>query len=174
MFANALSNKHVPITVNRTVEGSGTKSTSIGMDFFGVQTSNRKCTWKFRKCGLNVFSCALLVWTTLTFYGANRQIHFTMDNRRRHRESPVRDVKTKIKQERLSPARPPRARRHSSGSSRDSSSPAPRRRDSRSAWQRPPTEDWSLFIKLLLYSDVVFFVVYWILHVGVINKSFHV
>lgn len=59
-----------------------------------------------------------------------------MDNRRRHRDSPVRDVKTKIKQERLSPARPPRARRHSSGSSRDSSSPAQRRRDSRSPVRR--------------------------------------
>ncbi|KTG40420.1 hypothetical protein cypCar_00012127 [Cyprinus carpio] len=54
-----------------------------------------------------------------------------MDNRRRHRESPVRDVKTKIKQEKLSPARPPRLRRSGSGSSRGSSSPPPRRRDSR-------------------------------------------
>jgi len=54
-----------------------------------------------------------------------------MDNRRRHRESPGRVVKTKIKQEKVSPARPPRARRSSSGSSRGSNSPPPRRRDSR-------------------------------------------
>uniref|UniRef100_A0A8C1KVR8 Smad nuclear-interacting protein 1-like n=1 Tax=Cyprinus carpio TaxID=7962 RepID=A0A8C1KVR8_CYPCA len=59
-----------------------------------------------------------------------------MDNRRRHRESPVRDVKTKIKQEKLSPARPPRLRRSGSGSSRGSSSPPPRRRDSRSPDRR--------------------------------------
>ncbi|XP_016363380.1 smad nuclear-interacting protein 1-like isoform X1 [Sinocyclocheilus anshuiensis] len=59
-----------------------------------------------------------------------------MDNRRRHRESPARDVKTKIKQEKVSPARPPRVRRSSSGSSRGSSSPPPRRRDSRSPVRR--------------------------------------
>ncbi|KAK2902827.1 hypothetical protein QQF64_010318 [Cirrhinus molitorella] len=59
-----------------------------------------------------------------------------MDNRRRHRESPVRDVKTKIKQEKVSPARPPRVRRSSSDSSRGSNSPPPRRRDSRSPVRR--------------------------------------
>ncbi|XDV40532.1 hypothetical protein PO909_009601 [Leuciscus waleckii] len=59
-----------------------------------------------------------------------------MDNRRRHRESPGRVVKTKIKQEKVSPARPPRARRSSSGSSRGSNSPPPKRRDSRSPVRR--------------------------------------
>ncbi|XP_016427498.1 smad nuclear-interacting protein 1-like [Sinocyclocheilus rhinocerous] len=59
-----------------------------------------------------------------------------MDNRRRHRESPVRDVKTKIKQEKVSPTRPPRLRRSSSGSGRGSNSPPPRRRDSRSPDRR--------------------------------------
>ncbi|XP_055066512.1 smad nuclear-interacting protein 1 [Misgurnus anguillicaudatus] len=59
-----------------------------------------------------------------------------MDNRRRHRESPARDVKMKIKQEQESPVRPPRSRRSASGSSRGSSSPPPRRRNSRSPVRR--------------------------------------
>ncbi|XP_016143535.1 smad nuclear-interacting protein 1-like [Sinocyclocheilus grahami] len=66
-----------------------------------------------------------------------------MDNRRRHRESPVRDVKTKIKQEKVSPARPPRLRRSSSGSGRGSNSPPPRRRDSRSPDRRKDRRDRS-------------------------------
>ncbi|XP_006631531.1 smad nuclear-interacting protein 1 [Lepisosteus oculatus] len=60
-----------------------------------------------------------------------------MDKERRHRklESPpsLKETKTKIKQERLSPVRPKRPRRSSSASDRSSASPPPhRRRASRS------------------------------------------
>ncbi|MCJ8728124.1 hypothetical protein PDJAM_G00000650 [Pangasius djambal] len=55
-----------------------------------------------------------------------------MENRRRDKRSPVRDGKIKIKQEKVSPARPQRSRRSSSGSSRSSTSPPPRRREHRS------------------------------------------
>ncbi|XP_029927813.1 smad nuclear-interacting protein 1 [Myripristis murdjan] len=57
-----------------------------------------------------------------------------MDKDRRHRrgESPVREPKVKIKQEKLSPARPQRSRRSRSRSSGSSSPPPPRRRASRS------------------------------------------
>ncbi|KAL2084743.1 hypothetical protein ACEWY4_020261 [Coilia grayii] len=60
-----------------------------------------------------------------------------MDSGKRHKrhESPVRDTKTKIKQEKLSPVRAQRSRRSSSGSNRSSSSP-PRRRGSRSPPRR--------------------------------------
>ncbi|XP_060778231.1 smad nuclear-interacting protein 1-like isoform X2 [Neoarius graeffei] len=55
-----------------------------------------------------------------------------MDNRRGDKKSPVRDGKIKIKQEKLSPARPQRSCRSSSGSNRSSTSPLPRRREHRS------------------------------------------
>ncbi|XP_067093662.1 smad nuclear-interacting protein 1 [Osmerus mordax] len=58
-----------------------------------------------------------------------------MDKERRHRrvESPVRESKVKIKQEKVSPPRPHRSRRSRSGSNDRSSSPPPqRRRTSRS------------------------------------------
>lgn len=55
-----------------------------------------------------------------------------MDNKRRDKKSPVRDGKIKIKQEKVSPARPQRSRRSSSGSNRSSTSPPPRRREHRS------------------------------------------
>ncbi|XP_071760673.1 smad nuclear-interacting protein 1 [Centroberyx gerrardi] len=57
-----------------------------------------------------------------------------MDKERRHRrgESPVRESKVKIKQEKLSPARPQRSRRSRSRSNGSSSPPPPRRRTSRS------------------------------------------
>nr|XP_023676987.1 smad nuclear-interacting protein 1 [Paramormyrops kingsleyae] len=52
-----------------------------------------------------------------------------MDRERRHRrhDSP-RETKIRIKQEKLSPARPQRSRRSSSGSNRGSASPVPQRR----------------------------------------------
>ncbi|KAG7336177.1 hypothetical protein KOW79_000870 [Hemibagrus wyckioides] len=55
-----------------------------------------------------------------------------MDNKRRDKRSPVREGKLKVKEEKLSPARPQRSRRSSSGSDRSSTSPPPRRRDHRS------------------------------------------
>ncbi|GAA6099258.1 smad nuclear-interacting protein 1 [Tachysurus ichikawai] len=55
-----------------------------------------------------------------------------MDNRRRDKRSPVREGKSKVKQEHVSPARPQRPGRSSSGSSRSSSSPPPGRPDHRS------------------------------------------
>ncbi|XP_030637022.1 smad nuclear-interacting protein 1 [Chanos chanos] len=61
-----------------------------------------------------------------------------MDDRKRHKreESPARNVKMKIKQEKVSPDRPQRSRRSSSGSNRGSVSPARRRRGSRSPGRR--------------------------------------
>ncbi|KAM9487850.1 smad nuclear-interacting protein 1 [Clarias gariepinus] len=55
-----------------------------------------------------------------------------MDYKRRDKRSPVRDGEVKIKQEKLSPARPRKSRRSSSGSDRSSTSPPPRRREHRS------------------------------------------
>ncbi|XP_062848215.1 smad nuclear-interacting protein 1 [Trichomycterus rosablanca] len=55
-----------------------------------------------------------------------------MDKKKRDRRSPVRDNKITIKQEKLSPVRPDRSRRSSSGSDRGSVSPPPRSRHHRS------------------------------------------
>lgn len=55
-----------------------------------------------------------------------------MDKKKRYRRSPVRDSKIRIKQEKLSPVRPQRSRRSSSGSDRSSVSPPPRSRQTRS------------------------------------------
>ncbi|TSQ69499.1 Smad nuclear-interacting protein 1 [Bagarius yarrelli] len=59
-----------------------------------------------------------------------------MDSRKRDKRSPIRDGKLKIKQEKVSPDRPQRARRSSSGSNRSSTSSPPRRRDHRSPGKR--------------------------------------
>ncbi|KAI5628956.1 smad nuclear-interacting protein 1, partial [Silurus asotus] len=64
-----------------------------------------------------------------------------MDHRRKDKRSPVRDGKMKIKQEKVSPARPPRSRRSSSGSDRSSASPPARRREHRERDRSPGERD---------------------------------
>ncbi|KAJ7985267.1 hypothetical protein DPEC_G00350300 [Dallia pectoralis] len=66
-----------------------------------------------------------------------------MEKERRHRKatSPIRETKPKIKQEKLSPARPQKSRRYSSGSNGSPPSPPPQRR--RTSRSPPRTKDRS-------------------------------
>ncbi|KAI4896601.1 hypothetical protein NFI96_032163 [Prochilodus magdalenae] len=65
-----------------------------------------------------------------------------MESRKRDRRSPVRDGKMKIKEEKVSPARPQRARRSSSDSN-SSSNNSPRRHDQRGKHRSPERKDRS-------------------------------
>ncbi|XP_007251852.3 smad nuclear-interacting protein 1 [Astyanax mexicanus] len=66
-----------------------------------------------------------------------------MDSRKRDRHSPARDGKIRIKEEKVSPARPRIARRSSSQSSGASSSSPPRRHDHRGKDRSPGRKDRS-------------------------------
>ncbi|XP_072534929.1 smad nuclear-interacting protein 1 [Salminus brasiliensis] len=66
-----------------------------------------------------------------------------MDARKRDRRSSPRDGKVRIKEEKVSPARPQRARRSSSHSSRSSSRSPPRRHDHRGQDRSPGRKDRS-------------------------------